>query len=183
MATRKTSIANTSLARALVRSSAAAREQRRVRTNSTVLATRVPTSLAESFKARCRNLSISPARALKILAETTDPDTVARLLRVLGLPDTASTDAVLDRVRAMIGADDSPDGVAPDAGGLGETADPSDPTANTGAPQIPQVPMHVGAKQNGRGTKQLSESDREGIKRFGSASAWAEAKRAAVRRA
>jgi len=109
-------------------------------------------------------------------------DTQDKLLKLLGLDSATDIDAILAAVKKAFDASDSPDGTPPDDAGAAETADPTDPT-RTGARPVPQTSMHVGATQSGRGTRQLSESDREGIRRFGSASAWAAAKRAAVRRA
>jgi len=123
-----------------------------------------------AFRAYAASKGMSPGQALRLLASSTG-DVQDKLLKLLQLDPSSDIDAILAAVKAAFDAGDAPDGTAPDAGGAAETADP-------------QIPMHVGATQSGRGTKQLSAWEQDRIKTLGlSPSQFAAAKRGAVRRA
>ena len=121
---------------------------------SAMLSTRMPHENIRAFRAYAASKGMTPGAALRMLASSTG-DTQDRLLALLGLDGSADIDAILAAVKKAFDTSDPPDG----------------------------TPLHMGATSGGRGTRQLSESDREGVKRFGSAAAWSAAKRSAVRRA
>lgn len=77
---------------------------------STVLAARVPHEHARRFRAHAKALGVRPGMLLRMLAQDIaagDKDARAEIVSVLGLPEDADLDAVIDAVKALFAEPES----------------------------------------------------------------------------
>jgi hypothetical protein len=99
------------------------------RANSTTLAFRMTNDRAAKFRRRAARLGFaSPSHALRALADAAtsgDPETIARLTKILGLGDGAEADAIVAAVQKLLGVDASDDdGSVPGDSAAAEVAAP-----------------------------------------------------------
>jgi hypothetical protein len=138
------------------------------RANSTTLSFRTTNDRAADFRRRAKRLGFaSPSHALRALADAAgDPETIARLTNILGLPDNAETDAIIAKVRELLGVDDLPDG------------DPS----GEGAPEVADPPIPMALYPGGKTGPAQRLSDAVAKHLGVSGAAWSQLKKAAVKR-